>query len=154
RRLEEQAAESLTHNSTANPEASLGSQVASDAAGWPQHLELAIKEIRATLPPGWTFILVNDDLWGNESRALNGYRVLPFIERNGQYWGPPVNDAHALTELQRLRRDGASHIAFAWNSFWWLEHYRGLHEWLRLNCTLILENPRVKIFRLPPPACA
>ena len=154
RRLEEEAASSLAKNSTATSEASLGSQAAFDAACWPQDLELAMKEILRTLPSGWTFILVNDDLWGNESRALNTYRVLPFIERDGQYWGPPVNDGHALSELQRLQREGASHIVFAWNSFWWLDHYRGLHEWLRLNCTILLETPRVKIFRLPPSTCA
>src|SRR5882724_3430645 len=58
RRLEAEAAASLAQNSAAKPEASLGSQVASDAVGWPQHLELAIKQIRDTLPAGWTFILV------------------------------------------------------------------------------------------------
>src|SRR5260221_4023539 len=89
---------------------------------WSQRLATAAAEIRQTLPVGTTFILVNDDQLGNESRALSGYTVLPFLENNGQYWGRPDDDRTALNELERLQRAGATHLVFAWSSFWWLDH--------------------------------
>jgi len=121
----------------------------SDSSAWPDEMSAAIDEIRKTLPAGSTFILVNDDQWGNESRAFAGYRSLPFTERNGNYWGPPENDSVAVAELQRMQRMGASHIVFAWNSFWWLDHYHSLNQRLYKNGTLLLDSARVKIFQLP-----
>jgi SAM-dependent methyltransferase len=146
RNLEKQWADSLG----AGPlDTSLNSPGASNAIAWPYEMSVAIEEIRKTLPAGSTFILVNDDQWGNESRAFAGYRSLPFTERNGNYWGPPDNDSTAVTELQRLQRMGASHIVFAWNSFWWLDHYHSLNQRLYQKGALLLDNERVKIFQLP-----
>jgi len=54
-------------------------------------------------PRGSAFILVNDDQWGNEQDFVDR-RVIPFLEHEGRYWGPPENDATALSELERLRR--------------------------------------------------
>jgi SAM-dependent methyltransferase len=117
---------------------------------WPQQLATAIAELRRTLPVGKTLILVNDDQWGNESRALRDYTTLPFLEHDGLYWGPPADDRTALRELERLRRAGASYIVFAWSSFWWLDYYAEFHQYLRATCTNVLENERLIIFQLPP----
>ena len=119
-----------------------------EVARWPQLLQLAIRDIKKSIPAGATLILVNDDQWGNEERALGGYRIFPFLERDGQYWGPPADDRTALRELARLRQGGATHIVFAWSSFWWLDHYSGFHQHLRSACELVLENERLVIFRL------
>jgi len=154
RKLEQETAESLAQYLRANPETDTKTHPVPDVANWPAQLDLAVQEIREKLPVGSAFILVNEDQWGNESRALSDYKVFPFLEHNGRYWGPPANDADALSELQRLRRLGANYIVFAWSSFWWLEQYRGLHQQLRSDCDVLLENQRVKIFRLPPIACA
>jgi hypothetical protein len=114
-------------------------------------LELAVQEIRRTLPTGSRFILVDGDGWGNGARALSGFHLIPFVELNGRYWGLPADDSTALSELQRLRKMEPSHIVFAWDCFWWLEHYCGLDRWLRSACELVLENERLKIFRFPLP---
>ncbi len=127
-------------------------QPSSDVVQWPQQLATATAELRQMLPVGTTFILVNDDQWGNESRALKGYKAFPFLEHDGQYWGPPGDDRTAVRELERLRRAGATHVVFAWSSFWWLDYYAGFHQYLRASCVKILENARLIIFRLSPDA--
>jgi hypothetical protein len=75
-------------------------------------------------------------------------RAIPFVERNGQYAGPPADDETAVRELERLRQAAASHIAFAWPAFWWLDHYAGLNRHLRANFPCVLENDRIVVFDL------
>lgn len=123
------------------------SQAASDAGQWPQQLQLAVQEIMEKVPTGTSLILVNDDQWSNET-ALIGRRVVPFMERDGQYWGRPENDEAALRELERLRRAGAGYMVVGWNCFWWLAHYSRWHRHLRESFPCLLENERLIIFKL------
>lgn len=121
---------------------------ASDSAGdWMQQLQLALTELQQVIPRGETLILVDDAHWGWPS-ALDAYRVIPFLEHEGQYWGAPANDTQAWNELQRLRVGGAQWIAFAWPSFWWLDHYQQFHERLRCEFPCILRDERLVVFRL------
>ena len=103
------------------------------------------------IPPGETFILVNDDQWGNEARAFPGHRVLPFTEREGGYWGPPADDPTAVSELDRLIDAGATHIVFTWSSFWWLNQYPGLNRDLRKRFRCLAENELLIAFDLRRP---
>jgi len=130
------------------------SEPESEVVHWPKQLGSAIKELRRTLAMGTTFILVNNDEWGNESRALAGYKVIPFLEHDGQYWGPPADDRTALRELERLQGLGATHIVFAWSAFWWLDYYAGFCRFLRETCPVLLENERLIIFELVSDASA
>ena len=114
---------------------------------WTEQLRLATTELIGLIPAGAGFILVDDAQWG-KVRELAPYRVTPFLEKNGCYWGPPANDDEAIRELERLNKDGASHIVFAWPSFWWLEHYAGLRRYLRAFFLCVLENERLVVFRL------
>jgi SAM-dependent methyltransferase len=114
---------------------------------WMQRLGLAIEELLHLIPPGNTFILVDDAHWGNV-RALAQHRSVPFLEKDGIYWGPPPDSDTACRELERLRQAGASHIAFAWPSFWWLKHYAGFARRLREQFPCVLENERLVVFKL------
>src|SRR5262245_19862865 len=49
-------------------------------------------------------ILVDQEQFRSE---LPRASVLPFLEKNGQYWGPPPDDDAAIRELERLREAGA-----------------------------------------------
>jgi len=117
------------------------------ACDWTQQLDLAAKELRELIPAGARFVLVDDAQWGNV-RDLADYRVIPFMEKDGQYWGPPADDAAAIRELECQKQAGTSYIAFAWSSFWWLEHYAGLRRHLRSFFPCVLENERLIVFRL------
>jgi hypothetical protein len=114
---------------------------------WLQQLQLAEREIREVIPAGSTFILVNDDQWRDDG-VLSGRRARPFLEHDGEYWGPPADDATAIRELERLRRAGAAFIVFGWPSFWWFGHYKSFHQHLRALFPCLLENERLVIFKL------
>jgi hypothetical protein len=116
-----------------------------------QRLDEAAGQLRTLMPPGTTFILVDEDQWADRwggSEVIAERRAVPFLERNGQYWGPPADDATAVSELLRLRDAGAEYIAFAWPAFWWLEHYAGLNRHLRENFCCVLENDGLVVFDL------
>jgi glycosyltransferase involved in cell wall biosynthesis len=113
---------------------------------WMRELHQATEELKAVIPAGTTFLLVDENQWG--PTVLTGRRALPFPERGGQYWGPPPDDEAALGELERLRQGGASFMVFAWPAFWWLDHYAGLHRRLRSGFPCLVENSRLVVFDL------
>jgi glycosyltransferase involved in cell wall biosynthesis len=112
-----------------------GRNVAADVPAWKaslwfHHLRRAVLTIEASIPAGSTFVLVDDDHWG-AGDVVRGRRRLYLVERDGRYFGPPADDAAAISELERLRRGGAAFVVFARPSLWWLDHYPAFHEHLR-----------------------
>lgn len=113
---------------------------------WLVRLQETNREIQAFVPAEETFILVDQDELRHSLE--NNSRARPFLEHDGQYNGPPTDDAVAIGEFERLRRTGASFIVFAWPAFWWLEHYTGLCNHLQTRYRRILENERLVVFDL------
>ncbi|MDE3066736.1 MAG: glycosyltransferase [Verrucomicrobiota bacterium] len=114
---------------------------------WPHRLALSAQEIAAAIPAGETFILLDDDNWGGQ--ICERLRQLPFLEKEGQYWGPPPDDETALRELERMRKEhGANFMVFGWPAFWWLEHYRKFAEYVRTHFRCLLQNERLVVFDL------
>lgn len=120
---------------------------APDSDGWCQRLSQAMTDLAGVIPRGSTFILVDDAQWGGLTE-LNGSRVVPFLEKEGSYWGPPDSDTTAWQELERLRDAGAHYLVFAWSSFWWLAHYQDFHRQLRATTHTLVDNERVVVFAL------
>jgi hypothetical protein len=113
---------------------------------WREQLLRAGHEIAGVVPPGHSLILVDEGQLSHE--IPTGRPTLPFTERQGQYWGPPADDAAAIEDLERLRRAGAGFIAFAWPAFWWLDHYAGLRRHLDRSSRCVLRNDRLVVFEL------
>jgi hypothetical protein len=113
---------------------------------WLRHVYLATQDLEAVVPPGDAFLLAG----GNSLGAVfgGGRRAWPFPEAEGDYGGPPDDDAAAVRELRRLRRAGAGFLAFAWPTFWWLDYYAEFHRHLRAAFPCALENERVLVFDL------
>jgi predicted O-methyltransferase YrrM len=118
---------------------------AAKADGQPKLVRLK-EDLTALLPPGAVLILADEDCYRDQLRADRF--VLPFLERDGQYWGAPLDDDTAIRELERLRRSGASFLAFAWPAFWWLDYYSEFSAFLRANYPCTLENERLVVFDL------
>jgi len=139
--------ETLQRLEPAQPPAAAASPPVLAAADWTQRLGLAAEELLRLIPGGSRFILVDDSQWGNV-RALAGYRIDPFLEKDGRYWGPPADDETAWRELERLRQAGACYLAFAWPSFWWLQHYAGFAQRVRDAFACVLEDEQLVVFKL------
>jgi len=56
--------------------------------------------------------------------------MIPFLERDGQYNGLPVDDASAIKELERLRNEGAAWFIVAWPAFWFSDEYPEFRRYL------------------------
>jgi hypothetical protein len=107
---------------------------------------LAFREIRHLVPQEERIILVDQNQW-RDDRELT-FHSIPFIERDGQYCGPPLDDAEAIREFERLRQFAACFIVFGWPAFWWLDHYGQFAEYLRERFHCVLENGRLVVFDL------
>jgi hypothetical protein len=113
---------------------------------WPTRWLRAISEIEALIPVGNSYLIINNNEWG-EGEPVRGRHAIPFLERNGEYWGPPPDDETAIAELLRLRwQHDAAYIAFIWTAFWWLDHYSEFHAWLCSNAKCVLNNDRLIVF--------
>lgn len=113
---------------------------------WPTRVLQTKSDLDSILPAVGLCVLVNDDQWEN-GNIVEGRNVLPFLERDGEYWGPPPDDQTAIAELVRLRRQNdAAYIAFAWTAFWWLDHYPAFYAWLCSNAKCVLKNDRLIVF--------
>ena len=115
---------------------------------WPSRWLQAVSEIEQFVRPGNSYLLVNNNEWGTDE-PVHGRHAIPFVERDGRYWGPPVDDETAIAELDRLRRDtGVSHIVFSWTAFWWFEQYPRFNSWLRSRHRCVLENEALIAFEI------
>ncbi|MEP0982489.1 glycosyltransferase family A protein [Leptolyngbya sp. FACHB-17] len=93
------------------------------------------------------YILVDMDELGHH-QLLEHRQALPFLEKDGIYWGPPPDDETAIRELERMRQEGASAIVFGWTAFWWLDYYAAFSLYLRDNFRCVLKNERLIVFNL------
>ncbi|GAA4452711.1 hypothetical protein GCM10023189_16560 [Nibrella saemangeumensis] len=114
---------------------------------WYHQIHTTIQEITDVVPSQASFILADEGQLGTSHIHAGRYRI-PFIEQNGQYWGPPANDTQAIEEIERQRTKGSAYIFFAWPTFWWLEHYSGMYNYLMSNYTCLINNERLVGFKL------
>lgn len=114
---------------------------------WMIKLRTAAERIRAIVPPGGAFILVDDNQCPLRGGTA-GRRLIPFLEHQGQYWGSPPDDRTAILEFNRLRKEDPAVILFAWPAFWWLRHYPEFSHYLRSHFRCVLEDDDLIAFDL------
>jgi glycosyltransferase involved in cell wall biosynthesis len=116
---------------------------------WPQRLLQARQDVRSLIPSGSSYILVDEGEWGS-GELIPGRRAIPFLERDGRYWGNPPDDATAIREFERLHAGQASFIVFWWPAFWWLDHYQEFGRYLRERFDCKLDAEHLIAFDLRP----
>jgi SAM-dependent methyltransferase len=110
----------------------------------------AAEGLARLVQPGEPFIFVDQD----ELRPLIaiGSRAIPFMERDGTYWGAPPDDRAAIAELERLRKTAEVRLLiFASPAFWWLEHYADFHRHISQSFACITRTGHVIAFDLTKP---
>jgi hypothetical protein len=110
---------------------------------WRHRFELSRKEIEAAVPAGMEIIVAGDSWWADELQLDR--TIFPLMERDGKYWGEPLDDAAAIAELNKLKGRGARFIAFGWPTFWWLSHYSAFVATLGPQ---VIDNDRLILFDL------
>jgi hypothetical protein len=70
-----------------------------------------------------------------------------FLEDFGK---PPINSHEAITELERLREQGADYLTFVRTTFWWLDYYQHFKEHLDSRYRRIRVTDDYIIFDLAP----
>ncbi len=103
--------------------------------------------LSAIVPLAGTYILVGREQYA-DAGPLPDRRALPFLERAGEFWGYPEDDATAIRELERLRAAGAAFIVYPRPAHWWLGQYTGLRKYLRSRFSCTLEREALIAFDL------
>jgi hypothetical protein len=90
-------------------------------------------ELQQVVPEGATVLVVGKG--DPELLRLGSRRAWHFPQDGeGQYTGyHPADGASAVAQLERLKRMGATHLAFPQTTSWWLEHYSDLGDHLSRN---------------------
>ena len=71
-----------------------------------------------------------------------------FLEKEGIYGGNPSDSQQAISDFERVRRHGATHLVFVMNTFWWSESYSELTQHLSKTGTPLVATPEFKIYTL------
>jgi glycosyltransferase involved in cell wall biosynthesis len=121
-----------------------------DLATWKRnswwHLQqAAVSEIASLPEPKRPLILIDGAAW--EPGLISGRERIAFLERDGQYWGPPADGETAIREFEVLRTNRApSHIVFAWSCFWWFDAFPGFARYLETRYTRVLQSQSIIAF--------
>jgi glycosyltransferase involved in cell wall biosynthesis len=116
---------------------------------WDYKISQASTELLSTVAPEESFLFVDEQQWGMKNDFC-GRKVLPFTERNGQYWGVPDDDKSAIEEIEFNVHKGVDYIIFSWPAFWWLDYYASLKQYLFRHFKNVVKNERLIAFDLRP----
>jgi orotate phosphoribosyltransferase len=117
-------------------------------ATWEARVQAAMIEILRIVPPGAAAIVIDDWQWGLAS-TFAGRRIIRFVERDGQYLGPPAaDDARAIADFEHLREQDVAYAVLGWPCFWWLESYPRFFQHVRERYSRIFESDQMSVFDL------
>ncbi|MGR8921181.1 MAG: glycosyltransferase [Gammaproteobacteria bacterium] len=98
-------------------------------------------------PEDARLIVLDDGAWWIHG-SFAGRSCLPFLERRGQPWGRPRDDAHAIAELERMRDEGAEFLVVAPEAQWWTKCWSGLAHHLVGHYRLLVERDGLTVWQL------
>jgi hypothetical protein len=95
---------------------------------------------RITPPDALVLIADNGDPTGIYYSRRRGWHFLQDFGRS------PVDSQHAILELERFRREGASYLVFTSDSFWGREIYRTFREYVEARYRRVSETEAYVVF--------
>jgi len=110
---------------------------------WGERFWQSMAEFRDLASSGEAFVLIDDGRFYTRLDKERG--VVPFLEKDGKYWGRPPDGATALAELKRQLQGGVRFVVILWSAFWWLKEYVELNDYLS-NFPCLVRNERVLVF--------
>jgi hypothetical protein len=113
------------------------------------HLRVLAENVTASVPPDATFMMVDDIQIG--SFPLGARTRVPFLERDGIYWGAPADNETAINELERMRSNGVTFAVFPWSSFWWFDYYPKFFDYLHSKYRRVIDNDSLVVFDIGTP---
>jgi len=116
------------------------------ACQWRTEARLAALELARIVPQHETYVRIDGDEWRDE--LAGGPNSVPFLERNGAYWGPPEDNDAAIRELMRLQRRGVGYVVFGKPAFWWLEYYADFRNHLDSSADCCHKDELLVVYRL------
>lgn len=120
-----------------------------------RYLEEGQQTIRRLVGSGERFILLDEDEWRwhwCRGGMVEGRFPLPFLERDGDYWGLPADASEAIRELERMRQEGARLLFVGSSAFWWFYYYPEFGVHLRTTYRLAHLAEHLIAFDLAPAA--
>ena len=104
------------------------------------------EQLASLIAPGEKVILIDEEKSGLLADA--SHRRIPFLERDGTYYGMPLDDAEALAELARQRAVGARWVVITEDSFWVRDFYPSLMAELHTKYRCMLDTEGLLVFQL------
>jgi glycosyltransferase involved in cell wall biosynthesis len=116
-----------------------------EAVSYYERIEAAAARLFGIIS-GRSFILLDEQSLPLD-RIHRSARI-PFLERDGQYYGLPPDDATAIHELGRARKAGVEYLVFVWPSYWWFDYYRGFYQYLMTSFKRVVQDDELVVVRL------
>jgi 4-amino-4-deoxy-L-arabinose transferase-like glycosyltransferase len=69
---------------------------------------------------------------------------------DGVYNGNPLDSTQIITNLEKLRSRGATHLVFYAGTQWWLDYYKEFADHLANTATLVEQTREFTIYKLEP----
>ncbi|BCS31451.1 hypothetical protein TBR22_A06520 [Luteitalea sp. TBR-22] len=113
---------------------------------WMHRWLAAQRTILGCIPEGARFVLADLDAFGRDFAPDR--TPVPFTQRDGTYWGPPADDAHACEELARARAEGLEYFVLGWPAFWFTGTYPALMDALERQCACVARTGDVVVWRI------
>ena len=102
-------------------------------AEWHRQLVELRQQVSDIIPRGAIALVADDDQLRTELATIHS---LPFIERNGLYWGAPGSSEEAIAEIARQLENGVKWVIIAWPLAWLLDRFPDFAAYLNENLVL------------------
>jgi hypothetical protein len=111
---------------------------------WAAPLKEAGSQIdRITSPTALAVFVLDGDSSGVYYSKRKGWHAF-----DDSYWGAPLDSGQAITELEKLRSRGATHLVFTQYTVWWLDYYKEFGDYVDSRYRRMTETEEYLIFDL------